>query len=306
MNNVIDMWAPLVPAREIIAHVERHFPKAMLGYMRVFYKRKPTLESAREVMAALASDDDAILAMLDAAHIELALITGFDEAESSGCTFVSNESVAAVHRRHPKRFLPFAGADIFRGHHAIVDVEHWIKNEGFRGLSLRPFMIGLPASDRRYYPFYEKCVELDVPLSIHASANWTASRPSDLGHPRHFDQVACDFPELKLILSHAGYPWVLEACLLAWKHENVYLELAAHRPKYFTAAGSGWEPLLRFGQTTIADKVLYGSGAFLLGAPPALLIEEMRALPLRPGILDKWLYHNAATLLGLDTNRSVG
>jgi len=295
-----------VPTREIIAHVERHFPEAMLGYMRVFFKRKPTLDAARELMASLASDDDAIVAMLDAAHIERALITGFDEATSAGSTMVSNEAIAAVCRRHPKRFLPFAGADVFRGHHAVVDVEHWIKSEGFRGLSLRPFMIGLPATDRRYYPFYEKCVELDVPLSIHASANWTACRSSDLGHPRHFDQVACDFPELKLILSHAGYPWVLEGCLLAWKHENLYLELAAHRPKYFTAAGSGWEPLLRFGQTTIADKVLYGSGAFLLGAPPALLIEEMRALPLRPGILDKWLYHNAARLLGLDTNRSVG
>ena len=80
--------------------------------------------------------------------------------------------------------------------------------------------------------------------------------------------MACDFPELKLILSHAGYPWVLEACLLAWKHPNVYLELAAHRPKYFTAPGTGWEPLLRFGQTTIQDKILYGTGAFLIGRAP--------------------------------------
>ena len=44
-------------------------------------------------------------------------------------------------------------------------------------------------------------------------------------------------------MSHAGYPWVLEACLVAWKHPNVYLELGAHRPKYFAAPGAGWEPL---------------------------------------------------------------
>jgi predicted TIM-barrel fold metal-dependent hydrolase len=92
-------------------------------------------------------------------------------------------------------------------------------------------MIGLRADDKRYYPFFEKCVKLDIPLSIRASANWTTTRVSDLGHPRHFDAVACDFPQLKLILSHAGYPWVLEACLLAWKHPNLYLELAAHRPQ---------------------------------------------------------------------------
>jgi predicted TIM-barrel fold metal-dependent hydrolase len=112
--------------------------------------------------------------------------------------------------------------------------------------------------------------------------------------------VACDFPELRLILSHAGYPWVLEACLLASKHPNVYLGLAAHRPRYFTAPGAGWEPLLRYGQTTIQDKVLYGTGAFLLGAPPAELVREFRALLIRPEVMEKWLWRNAARLLRLD------
>lgn len=174
-----------------------------------------------------------------------------------------------------------------------------MRERGFRGLSLRPFMTGLPADDRRYYPFYAKCVELDVPISMHASANWTTCRPSELGHPRHFDQVACDFPDLKLILSHAGYPWVLEACLLAWKHPNVYLELAAHRPKYFTAPGAGWEPLLRYGTTTIQDKILYGTGSFLIGRPPAELIGELRELQIPARIMEKWLYGNAARLMGL-------
>jgi hypothetical protein len=160
-------------------------------------------------------------------------------------------------------------------------------------------MIGLPADDRHYHLFYEKCVELDVPVSVHASANWTTARPSELGHPRTFDRVACDFPDLKLVLSHGGYPWVLEARLLACKHPNLYLELAAHRPRYFAAPGAGWEPLLRFGQTTIRDKILYGTGAFLLGRRPAELVAETRALPLDPGVLDQWLYGNAARLLGV-------
>ncbi|MDH4282878.1 MAG: amidohydrolase family protein, partial [Myxococcales bacterium] len=66
------------------------------------------------------------------------------------------------------------------------------------------------------------------------------------------------------------------------------------------APGAGWEPLLRFGQTTIQDKILYGSGAFLLGRQPAALVAEMRALALDETVLDKWLYQNAARLLGLD------
>ena len=42
---------------------------------------------------------------------------------------------------------------------------------------------------------------------------------------------------------------------VAAAHPNLYLELGAHRPRYFTAPGAGWEPLLRFGATTIADKI---------------------------------------------------
>lgn len=296
----IDMWAPIVPARDVMAYVQDHFPLPQLGYLRVFWKGNPSPEMFRDLCRSIACDDAQMLAMLDAAHITRTLITGFDEASTGGTTFVTNEVVAAVADRHPQRFIPFAGADIMRGSEAVRAVEHWVRARGFKGLSLRPFMIGLPADDRHYYPFYEQCVALGVPVSIHASANWTTCRPSDLGHPRHFDQVACDFPDLKLILSHAGYPWVLEACLLAWKHPNVYLELAAHRPKYFTAPGAGWEPLLRYGQSTIQDKILYGSGAFLLGRPPAELLAEFRALPIKPAVMEKWLWRNAAQLLGLD------
>lgn len=128
-----------------------------------------------------------------------------------------------------------------RGNSALAELEHWVTERGFRGLSLRPFMIGRPATDRAYFPFYAKCVELGIPLSIHTSANWTRTRPSELGHPRHIDEVACHFPDLTILMSHAGYPWVLEACLVAWKHPNVYLELGAHRPKYFATPGAGWE-----------------------------------------------------------------
>jgi uncharacterized protein len=301
-RKVIDMWAPVLPTHEIMTHVADNYPEAQLGYLRVFSKREPNLEDYRGYALRLAREDRELIADLDAAGIIKALITGFDEHTTAGRTFVENECVAALVERHPDRFIAFAGVDIMRGHEAIRQLEYWVTERGFRGLSLRPFMIGLPADDNHYYPFFEKCVELDIPLSIHASANRTTSRVSDLGHPRHFDAVACDFPQLKLILSHAGYPWVLEACLLAWKHPNLYLELAAHRPKYFVVPGTGWEPLLQYGQTTIQDKILYGTGTFLLGRRPAELLQEFDALPLRPPVREKWLWGNAAKLLNLATN----
>lgn len=294
---VIDMWAPFLPVPEIMAHMAENFPDQMLGYMRVFWKRKVTQNDMREGARSFELTEEQTLAALDAGNIALSLITGFDEKTSCGKTFIPNEIIAKLAEKYPARFIPFAGVDIFKGMEGVRALERWIKERKFRGLSLRPFMIGLTADDRRYYPFYAKCVELNIPVSIHMSANWTEVRTSEFGHPKVLDTVACDFPELKIIMSHGGYPWVLEAALLAWKHQNVYLELAAHRPKYFAVPGTGWEPLMQFGQKTIQDKVLYGTGWFLIGKQPADLVREFRALPVEPRVMEKWLYKNAKSLL---------
>jgi predicted TIM-barrel fold metal-dependent hydrolase len=296
---VIDMWAPIVPSREIMDHVGGNLPEELLAYLRVFSKLDVTAQQYAEAAPHFARGDEQILADLDAAGIRWSMITGFDERSSCGKTFVANDAVAALADRHPDRFIPFAGVDILAGGRVLDGLQYWIGERGFRGVSLRPFMIGRPASDPVYDACYATCVKLGVPVSIHTSHNWTRTRPSDLGHPRHIDEIACRYPDLVIIMSHAGYPWVLEACLIAWKHPNVYLELAAHRPRYFTAAGAGWEPLLRYGTTTIADKILYGTGAFLINRSPAELLDEVRALPITPAVSRNWLFDNAARILGM-------
>ncbi|OSC38456.1 amidohydrolase family protein [Mycobacterium decipiens] len=298
---VIDMWAPFVPSAEVVEDLLAGFPAELLPYFEVFTKTPISAEQFSDYAASLRRTDDQILDSLDDAGITRSLITGFDEKSTCGVTFVNNAPVAALAARYPDRFIPFAGADVMAGARALDEFERWIVEHGFWGLSLRPFMIGRPATDPAYFPFYAKCVELGVPLSIHTSANWTRTRPSDLGHPRHIDEVACRFPELTILMSHGGYPWVLEACLIAWKHTNVYLELAAHRPKYFASSGAGWEPLMRFGQTTIRNKIIYGTGGFLINRPHRQLCDEMRALPVHRDVLQDWLWRNATNLLGLDT-----
>src|SRR5919197_1527551 len=192
------MWAPLAPSRETIDHVAANFPDEQLQYLEVFTKAEVTAGQFADYAEALARSDDQIMAELDDAGIVRSMITGFDERSTSarGTTFVPNEAVAALTERHPDRFIAFAGADIMRGDAALAELERWVTEYGFRGLSLRPFMIGKPANHEAYFPFYAKCVELDIPLSIHTSANWTRSRPSELGHPRFIDEVACHFPDL--------------------------------------------------------------------------------------------------------------
>jgi hypothetical protein len=298
LTPAIDMWAPIVPVPEVIRHVRDNFPEEMAGYLRVFFKTEPDVHVFREAAGAIERPEEDVIAAMDDAGIERCLITGFDERGSCGRTFIPNSIVAGLAERHPERFIPFAGADVTSGMAAVRELASLVRDHGFRGLSLRPFMTGLAADDRRNYPLYAKCAELGVPVSTHSSANWTTVAVSDLGHPRHIDGVAADFPELRIVMSHAGYPWVLESVLLAWKYPNVYLELAAHRPRYLAQPGTGWEPLLRFGQSTIRDKVLFGTGWFLLNRPLRQITDEFRALPVREDVMDAWLRDNAEALLG--------
>ena len=158
---------------------------------------------------------------------------------------------------------------------------------------------GIPASDRRFYPLYTKAAELNIPVRIYSSMNYANDRPYDLGHPRHLDQVAIDFPELTLIGGLGGWPWVNEMVALVRRHPKLHLDTSAHRGKYLGQRGSGWEMLMQFGNTLIQDKVLVGLSSGLVGQPYETLIQEYLELPLKDTVKEKWLYSNAARVFGI-------
>ena len=86
--------------------------------------------------------------------------------------------------------------------------------------------------------------------------------------------------------------------MIAWRHRHIYLDLSTQRAGQFTNPALGWGPLLHFGDRVIADRVMFGSGGVLSGRMLGELIDEVRALPLKPANIDNWLGLNAARLLG--------
>jgi len=214
---------------------------------------------------------------------------------------VSNEETAQLLRRFPGRFLGLARISIaaLHGMRGVRELERLVRDEGFCALGVSALVDCIPASDRRYYPLYTKAAELGIPVRIYSSMNYANDRPYDLGHPRHLDQVAMDFPELKLIGGLGGWPWVNEMVALVRRHPNLHVDTSAHRAKYLGQRGSGWEMLIQFGNTLIQDKVLVGLSAGLVGQPYEALIEEYLGLPLKDTVKEKWLYGNAARVFGL-------
>jgi predicted TIM-barrel fold metal-dependent hydrolase len=214
---------------------------------------------------------------------------------------ITNEEETALLRRYPDRFIGLARISInaFKGMTGVRELERLVREEGFKALGVSALVDMIPASDRRYYPLYTKAAELGIPVRIYSSMNYANDRPYDLGHPRHLDQVAMDFPELRIIGGLGGWPWVNEMVALVRRHPNLHMDTSAHRAKYLGQPGSGWEMLMQFGNTLIQDKVLVGLSAGLVGQPYETLIDEYMKLPLKDTVKEKWLYGNAARVFGI-------
>jgi predicted TIM-barrel fold metal-dependent hydrolase len=213
---------------------------------------------------------------------------------------VSNDEVAELLRDCPGRFIGLARISGLHPMGGVRELERRVREQGFHALGVSALVDGIPASDRRYYPLYAKAVELNIPVRVYSAMSYATDRPYDLGHPRHLDQIAIDFPELTIIGGLGGWPWVNEMVAIVRRHPRLYMDTSAHRAKYLGQPGAGWEMLLQLGNTLIQDKVLVGLSAGLVGQPYETLIGEYMALPLKDSVREKWLYRNAARVFGLE------
>jgi hypothetical protein len=197
--------------------------------------------------------------------------------------------------RHPTRFRGLIGVDPTQGMAGVRELESAVRNHGFVGAHLYPHWFELAPDHARYYPFYAKCVELDVPIQMQVGQSmvYTQDRPlRSVGRPATLDGVACDFPDLKLIGIHVGIPWADEMMFVAYKHPNVYIGSDAHAPKHWPAS------FVKFIDTYGQDKVLYGTDYPVLSF--ARTRREIDALGLRPDPYRKLMRDNAARLYRLD------
>ena len=256
------------------------------NYKRIFHSRDDG-SKARE--AAAIPDDgqrmQTFLADMDRAGVEL------------GVVGASNATLSRICTAYPDRFVGLAALSPLDGMRGVRELERLVRDCGIGGLRVVALYNMIPASDRRYYPLYAKCVELDVPVRIYTSMNYANDRPYDLGHPRHLDDVAIDFPELRIVAGLAGWPWISDMVGLLRRHPNLYCDTAAHRPRHFATPGSGWEQFLQFGNTLLQDKIMVGLSRGIFNVPFETLIGEYQQLPLKDTVMEKWLYRNALTFL---------
>jgi predicted TIM-barrel fold metal-dependent hydrolase len=263
-------------------------------------------EEDKKVMAPLDLRKKIVQKTIDRAMTEEAFIRMLDEA---GVVYAcigtgrhaSIEHTAELASRHKDRLIPWARISPRAGVQGVRALEHAVKELGIRGLEVSTFREQLYPNDKKYYPLYTKCVEMDIPARIYCTMNYASDRAMDFGRPIFLDEVARDFPELTIIAALGGWPWVPELVGLARRHGNIYIDLAAHRPKNVAKPGSGFEMLLQFGNNLLQDRILFASSWITLGMPLGQIIKETLELPLKDSVKPKWMFDNAARILKLNT-----
>ena len=281
----------LTPLHPDFMELYRNPPKYLEGYKPLY------MGQLKDLMAHIDSSMDDFVAYLKGIGISKAIIKAKD-IETTYQRKVPNETVASIVREYPDLFIGFAGVDPLKGMDAVRELEYSVKELGLKGLAMEPFEYNLRANDRKFYPLYSKCVELGIPVNLHCSINYSTMSRMEYGRPIHLDDIAVDFPELKIIAMTPGWPWVSELVGVVWRHPNVYIEIAAVRPRYMGMPNTGWGELTHYGNTVIQDKILFASSWPLL--PIERSIQEIKDLPLKETVVEKWLYRNAARLFGLE------
>ena len=211
----------------------------------------------------------------------------------------TNDYVASIVQKHPEQFIGFATVDPWKGDSGVRELDRSVRELGLKGLKLHPIHQAFTPNDTSFYPLYEKCVELGVPLLLHSGfAAAGAGTPGGGGFKLKYaapipaiDDIAADFPGLTVVMAHPAWPWVEEQIAVALHKPNVYLDLSGWAPRFIPDA------LVRETNTRLRDKVLFGSDYPYL--TPERWLREFEDLPIREEVRPKVLLENARRVLKL-------
>ena len=227
-----------------------------------------------------------------------AVIFPVDAERETGYRRYNNDEVAENVAANSDVLIQFASIDPWKGKLGVREARRLIREYKVKGFKFHPTMQGFFANDRMAYPLYEVLEEEGCIALFHTGQTGVGSgMPGGNGmrlkysNPMYMDDVAVDFPDLKIILAHPSFPWQEEALSVAQHKPNVYIDLSGWSPKYFPPI------LVRYANTLLKKKMLFGSDWPMIAPEKWLDAFEKAEFrdEVRPGILKE----NAARLLGL-------
>lgn len=239
---------------------------------------------------------DEYVGMMDEAGIDHSLLIAarYGDMRIQGSVELPYHEVHKVCQDRPDKFSGLAGIDPTKGMEGLRELEQSVKEYGFVGAHWYPHWFGMTPDCPQIYPYYAKCCELDIPIMMQVGQSLIYSQSRRLTSPAKpilLDQVACDFPELKLIGIHIGVPWENEMIMMCWKHENVYMAGDAYAPKHWPKS------VVHYANTYGQDKFMFGTDWGVID--PIRAMNEVRDLNFRPKPKAKILRNTAIDVFRL-------
>ena len=213
-----------------------------------------------------------------------------------GLIGISDENLSGVDaiRRYPDRFIPSANIDPNQGMDGIRKLVREYETYGVRAVGCFPSgtFPQVAINDKKMYPFYAKCCELNIPIFCCAGVPGPRLR-MDPQRVELIDEVMFDFPELVFVTRHGCEPWTDLAWKLMLKWPGLYYSTSAFAPKHYP------ESIIKYANTRGADKIIY-AGYFPMGLSLQRIMTEMPNVPFKDEVWPKFLRDNALRVLGLD------
>ena len=265
-------------------------------------------------------DPEQTLANMDRYGVDICCLLPESMMETTrySSRWVTNEEMAGVVESHPDRFLynPNLSPIKQRGvKNAVADLEYWTKEKGAKIFKFYP-PEDTYINDPDIWPFYKKAQELGIVLCIHTGFAWVPPGKSKYALPHLLDDVARDFPELKLLAFHMGYPHCDDLNMVAMGHPNVYLCLSILVPWALCAPRKFAKILGEAYRHVGPDRIVWGIDYIGIFADMRWAVEGLRSFQIPedmqegygyPGINDedrrKIFGGNLGKLLGIDTSK---
>jgi predicted TIM-barrel fold metal-dependent hydrolase len=194
---------------------------------------------------------------------------------------------------HPDRFFGSYHANPNRGMDEVREIVRMHQDHGIKAVTGFPSgtVPQVPINDKRWYPIYAKCVELDLPFccTVGVPGPRIPMAPQKV---ELIDEVCWFFPELKFVMRHGAEPWTELAVKLMLKYENLFYMTSAFAPKYYP------KTIVDYANSRGAKKVMY-AGYWPMGLSLERIFAELPDVPLKAEVWPRFLRENAVEVFKL-------
>ncbi|MCU0661148.1 MAG: amidohydrolase family protein [Myxococcota bacterium] len=310
---------PLMGLRVFDSHIHPGWEKKGIenrpGYLRLWLAREGVTSATQAALRAALGDPNPFkpitkpeeipefsveswIALMDEAGVEKALLMGMDTISDPPHNWRWHCPVEYIKEefldKYPDRFVAVAGINVKASHEEKMASMEKSKQLGFKGVKIHTPTAGYPNDRERCYDVYEKCLELNMHVEIHTGVEEIPGTRAKYQDPVYIDDVAVDFPDLKILQLHCGN--MNNPRIAIWnciRHKNVYTDITVPHPllmhfKYYNNVEH-----IKMLEAVVPDKVFFGSDAPLIYSIYKTAVEYVKMLPISMDFRKKLLWDNA-------------